>query len=297
MPMPVSPHPLVADAAPDWRSPIELVGLAAIWGGSFYFLRVAAPEFGAAPLTWLRLVTGAAVLLPFLWVARHRFALRHLWQIPAVSLPMAALPFALFAWAAERAPAGIGAISNSTTVLFAAIIAFLMFGERVDWRRGLALLLGFVGVLVLAGGGNSAPEIGWAVLAGTAGAACYGLASNLIRRYFSDLPAVALAAATLLSAGVFVAPFALIYWPVETPSMPAWMSALALGALCTGIANAFFFGLLQRIGATRAVTVTYLIPLFGVGWAWWLLDEPMTPSMALAAGLILTSVAISQRRS
>lgn len=271
--------------------------MAAVWGGSFYFLRVAAPEFGAAPLTWLRLVTGALVLLPFLWLARRRFALRHLWQIPAVSLPMAALPFALFAWAAARAPAGIVAISNSTTVLFAAIIAFLMFGERVDWRRGLALALGFVGVLVLAGGGDSAAGIGWAVLAGTAGAACYGLASNLIRRYFSDLPAVALAAATLLAAGLFVAPFAVVYWPAESPSLPAWGSALALGVICTGLANAFFFRLLQRIGATRAVTVTYLIPVFGVGWAWWLLDEPLTLSMALAAGLILTSVAISQRRS
>jgi len=280
----------------DWRTPIELVGLAAIWGGSFYFMRVAAPEFGPMPLALMRLLLGAAVLLPFLWLARRQFSPRHLWQIPAMSLPMAVLPFILFAWAAERAPAGIGAITNSTTVLFTAIVAFLMFGERVDWRRGLALLLGFLGVVVLADGGGSGPEIAWAALAGTTGAACYGLASNLVRRYFIELPPVALAAATMLGAIPFILPFALAAWPDASPSTSAWGSAIALGALCTGLANAFFFRLLQRVGATRAVTVTYLIPVFGVGWAWWLLDEPLTLAMGLAAALILTSVALSQRR-
>ncbi len=281
----------------DWLTPIELVGLAAIWGGSFYFMRVAAPEFGPLPLALMRLVLGAAVLAPFLWLARHRFARRHLWQIPAMSLPMAAVPFVLFAWAAERAPAGIGAITNSTTVLFTAVVAYLMFGERVTWLRGLALLLGFAGVVVLAGGGSDGPDVGWAAAAGTLGAACYGIASNLVRRYFIELPAVALAAATMLGASLFIAPLALWTWPETMPSSQAWGSALALGAICTGLANAFFFRLMQRIGASRAVTVTYLIPVFGVGWAWWLLDEPLTMSMALAAGLILTSVAISQRRS
>lgn len=284
--------------ARDWTTATELVGLAAIWGGSFLFMRVAVPEFGPAALVLLRLVLGALVLSPFLWPARRRFATRHLWQLPLLGLVMAALPFALFAWAAARAPAGIGAISNATTVLFTALVAFLAFGERLDRRRVFALVLGFVGVVVLAGGGNGAggSDVAWGAAAGTLGAFCYGVASNLVRRYFSDLPPIALASATLWGASLFALPWATAEWPAASPSLPAWGSAIALGAVCTGLANAFFFRMLQRIGPARAVTVTYLIPVFGVGWAWWLLDEPLTWAMALAAALILVSVALSQRR-
>jgi drug/metabolite transporter (DMT)-like permease len=285
-----------ATPARDWLSPVELVLLAAIWGGSFFFMRVAAPEFGPLPLVLLRLGLGALVLAPFIWTARARFARRHLWQMPALGLVMAALPFALFAWAAERAPAAIGAIANATTVLFTALIALVFFGERIGWRRGIALLVGFAGVVVLAGGGRTSPEIGWAALACTVAAACYGVSANLVRHYFADFPPVALAASTLLGATLAFAPLGLWYWPETMPSLRAWGCAIALGAVCTGLANAFYFRLLQRIGAPRAVTVTYLIPVFGVTWAWWLLDEPLTLGMAAAGALILASVAISQKR-
>ena len=109
----------------DWRTPLELTLLGAIWGSSFLFMRVAVPSFGHYALVEVRLVLGALVLLPFLWKARAQFpARRWLWLAP-IGLINSALPFVLFAWAAERAPAAIGAICNAMTVLFAALIAFL----------------------------------------------------------------------------------------------------------------------------------------------------------------------------
>jgi drug/metabolite transporter (DMT)-like permease len=279
----------------DWLTPVELLVLGAIWGGSFLFMRVAAPEFGVMPLVEVRLVLGAAVLLPFLWPVRRHFTWRRVGLLAAIGLLNSAIPFALFAWAAERAPAGIGAISNSLTVPAAALVAFLMFRERIGWLRGAAIAVGFTGVVVLASGRIEGSDVTGAAIAGTVAAILYGVAANVIRRHLTDLPAVAVAGATLSGAALLSAPFAIASWPTAPISGIAWASAVALGLLCTGIAYGVYFRLLKRIGAPRAVTVTYLVPLFGVGWSWWLLGETPSWQMAMAAALILGSVAVSQR--
>src|SRR5690606_10359762 len=155
-----------------WMTPLEITLLGAIWGASFLFMRIAAPQFGAVALVELRLGLGALVLLPFLWRSRAAFP-RALWpKLALIGATNPALPFILFAWAAERAPAGIGAIANAMTVLFTALVAFLFFGEKIGRRRAVALFAGFAGVVVLASGKSAGVSVGWAVVAG-------GLASFL----------------------------------------------------------------------------------------------------------------------
>jgi drug/metabolite transporter (DMT)-like permease len=292
---PSLPADALAPATRDWRTPLELLALGAVWGGSFLFMRVAAPVFGPYALVELRLALGALVLLPFLWLARAQFPLR-LWpRLAAIGVVNSALPFLLFAWAAQRAPAAIGAICNAMTVLFAALVAFLLFGERIGVRRALALLTGFAGVVVLATAKVSGLSLGPAVLAGSAAALLYGLGLNLVKRYMTGLPPAASAAVTLGCSAVLLLPLALIHWPTGPVPPLAWAAAVALGVLCTGLAFIYFYRLIHRIGAARTSTVTYLIPLFGALFAWLLLDEPVTVKMLLAGGLILGSVAVSQR--
>ena len=151
----------------DWTSVVELGVLGAIWGASFMFQRVAAPEFGALALAELRLALGALVLLPFLWRARQLFPLRVWPMLALLGAINSAVPFALFAYAAQRAPAGIGAICNSMAVLFTALIAFLFYGEKIGLRRAAALFAGFAGVVVLASAKTAGASIGLAVAAGT----------------------------------------------------------------------------------------------------------------------------------
>jgi drug/metabolite transporter (DMT)-like permease len=279
----------------DWLSAVELVMLGAIWGGSFLFMRVAAPHFGPVPLVQVRLTLGAVVLLPFLWRVRTRLSAAHWGRFFIVGALSSALPFVLFAWGAERAPAGIGAIANSMTVLFTALVAFAAFGERIGTRRAIALVAGFVGVVVLASGKTAGADVGLAALAGTLASLCYGMAANLIKRYMADLPPGAVAAGTLLCATLMVAPLAAATWPVAPVPPSSWACAIALGVLCTGIAYAVYFRLIQRIGASRASTSTYLVPLFGVAWAWLFLGEPLTLTMAASGALILGSVILSQK--
>ena len=282
--------------AQPWLDAFELGLLGAIWGASFLFQRVSAPEFGALPLGEIRLALGAAVLLPFLWRDRAAFP-RRIWpRIALVGAINSAVPFALFAWAAQRAPAGVIAISNSMAVLFTALVAFLFFGERIRLRQGVGLVAGFAGVVVLAGAKTAGMSLGWAVAAGTSAAFLYGIGVNLIRHWLAGLPPVALAAGTLSAAALVLAPFAVAAWPAGTQSTLAWSAAVALGVVCSGLAYALYYRLIQRIGGARAVTVTYLVPLFAVAWAWMLLGEVPTFAMLAAGVLILGSVALSQKK-
>lgn len=285
----------LAAAARDWRTPLELLLLGAIWGGSFLFMRVAAEPFGAFALVDIRLALGALVMLPFLWRDRAAFTLGIWPKLALIALINSAIPFLLFAWAAQRSPAAIGAICNAMTVLFAALVAFLFFGEKIGVRRALALLVGFAGVVVLATSKVGGLSVGWAVVAGATAALLYGVGLNLVRRHMAHLPPAASAGSTLGCSALLVAPFAATHWPTGPISAAAWSSAIALGVLCTGFAFLMYYRLIQRIGPTRTAVVTYLVPLFGAAFAWLFLGEPVTPTMIAAGLLILGSVAVSQR--
>ena len=294
--MSTAPAPAV-DGAAGWRTPVELLVLGAIWGGSFLFMRVAAGDFGPLPLVEARLALGGLVLTPFLWRARAQFTALLWLRIAAIAAINSVIPFALFAWGAERAPAGIGAITNAMTVMFTTLVAWLLFGERISARRIVGLTAGFVGVAILASGKTAGADVTLAALAGTAASVCYGFGINLVRRYLTGLPSAAVAAANLLCGALLLAPFALDSWPARPIPATSWVSAVLLGVLCTGAAFVLYYRLIARIGAARASTVTYLIPLFGVIWAWLVLREPLTVTMGAAGVLILSGVAISQQRA
>lgn len=279
----------------DWRTPLEILVLGAIWGGSFLFMRIAAPHFGPLPLVEVRVALGALMLAPFLWRARKVLDAAHWRRLAVVGVLNSAIPFSLFAWGAERAPAGIGAIANSMTVLFTALIAFVFYGERIGTRRAMALIAGFVGVVVLASGRTSGDNIMLAAIAGTLASLCYGIATNLVKRKLMDLPPVVGVAGTLSCSALMLAPLAFMTWPATPVPALSWLAAIALGVLCTGFAYFLFFRLIQRISATRAATCNYLIPVFGVIWGWWLLGETPTPTMLVSGMLILGSIILSQR--
>ena len=286
--------PTTLDRPRDWRTPLELALLGAVWGASFLFMRVSADDFGPFPLVEVRLALGSLVLLPFLWRARAQFPPR-LWpKLALIGAINSAVPFVLFAWAAQRAPAGIGAICNAMTVLFTALVGFLFFGERIGRTRAVALVAGFAGVVVLAGGKAAGASIGWAVAAGATAAFLYGVGINLVRRHLTGLPPAAVASATIGVSALLVLPLAIATWPSAPIPAMSWGAAALLGVVCTGLAFVSYYRLIARIGASRAATVTYLVPVFGVAWAWWLLGEPLTLEMGIAGAMILASVAASQ---
>ncbi len=282
------------------RDVIELVALAAIWGASFLFMRVAAPEFGPVALTALRVAGAALLLLPLLAARGQMDALRTHWRpIAVVGLVNSALPFALFSLAALAISGGLAAIFNATAAMWAALIAWAWLGEKLTPSRIFGLALGFAGVLGLgwdkaglpAGEHGVSPAV--AIAGVVFGTLCYGYAANYTRRRLTGVPPLAVAAGSQTAAAAMLTVPALAWMPPALPSLTAWLNLAALALLCTGVAYLLYFRLIARVGAARAITVTYLIPLFAMLWDFLFLAERITPSMVAGGAVILLGTALA----
>jgi drug/metabolite transporter (DMT)-like permease len=281
------------------RDLADLLLLAALWGGSFLFMRVAAPEFG--PLALIEMRVGIASLFLVGLVALRRPAAftalaREARAIALVGVLNSALPFVLFAWAMLSLTAGVASVLNATTPLFGALVAWAWLGDRLSRARVAGLALGFVGVGVLVWGRGDAGAAGsvWpAVAAALAASLSYGVSASYTKRRLTGVDPLALATGTQLAAALLLAPLALVAWPARPPSALAWGCAVLLAIASTGIAYVIFFRLIARVGPARAITVTFLVPVFGVFWGWLALGETPTAGMALGAAVVLAGTALA----
>ncbi|MEZ5604655.1 MAG: DMT family transporter [Burkholderiaceae bacterium] len=278
------------------RDLVDLLLLAALWGASFLFMRVAAPQFGAFSLMGLRTGIGAAVLLPFVLRAAGGAELRaNAARIAWVGLVNSALPFVMFGYAMQHLSAGFTSILNATTPFWGAIAAYLWLGERLGRLRVIGLLIGFCGVLVLVWGRNGLEGDGslLPILAALVATASYGFAAVATKKHLGDVGALTGAAGSQLFAALMLLPFAIAWWPATPPDGWAWLSAVLIGVLCTGIAYVLFFRLISRVGSSRAIAVTFLIPVFGMFWGAVFLGEAVSASMLAGAATILFGTALT----
>ena len=272
------------------RDTLDLLLLAAIWGASFLFMRIAAPEFGPVPLIATRVAVAAAFLLVVVIVrggARQLYV--HARPLIALGFVSSALPFSLFAYAVLSITAGFASVLNATVPLFGALVAYAWLGDKLGRLRTLGLVVGFAGVIVLVWGKVSFTSggSGWAIVAGLTAALSYGISASFTKKVLSDVdPLINATGSQIAAAGLLVIP-AFAYWPDSSPSGLSWISAIVLGTICTGFALYLFFHLIARIGPSKAITVTYLMPAFGVFWGYVFLDEPVTASMLTGCAIIL----------
>ncbi len=280
----------------------EMLALGSLWGCSFLFMRVAAPEFGAVPLITVRVGLAVMFLLPLLCL---RGNLLRLWEkrrdIAVLGVVNSAFPFVLFAWATLYLTAGYTAVVNATAPLFSAIIAYLWVKESLRPVALLGLLTGLLGVVVLVwdqlrhrGEFDYSHEMTvLAIAAGLAAALSYGFAANHTRIRLSGVGSLELAAGSQIAALIMLVPLGVALMPAQLPSTAAWWSALALGVPCTGLAYILFFRLLARLGPSKAITVTYLVPLAAMLTGALFLDEAVTLRMLSGCALILLGTALA----
>lgn len=263
----------------------RLVALAAIWGAAFIFMRIAAPVFGPAWTAELRVLLGGLALLAWFRVLGFDAGLRAHWRfyllIGTVNI---AVPFALYSFAAMHAPASLLSITNATSPIFGLAWAAAFGDERVTLRKAVGLGLGVAGVALLAQ--PSGVASGWAILAALAACCAYGLAGPLIKRHAGGASPRGMAAGNQLGAAVVLIPLLPFLPPLATPTPLVVANLLALALLASGVAFVLYFRLIADVGATRALTVTYLIPLFGIFWGWLFLGEAL-PAAALAGGALI----------
>ncbi|MBE0624196.1 MAG: DMT family transporter [Burkholderiales bacterium] len=278
------------------RDVTDLLLLAALWGGSFLFMRIGAPQFGAIPMAGLRTGIAALVLVGvMLWRGKIRELGIAPWRLFTTGLVSSAIPFVCFGFAALSLKAGFSAILNATAPFWGALVAFAWLGDRLTKLRVAGLAVGFAGVVVLVwgklsfGSGGAGPAI-IAVLLATL---CYGIAVNYAKRYLAGIGSLASATGSQIGAAVAMAPLLLASWPAVMPDLTAWLAVIAMAVLCTAIAYLLYFRLILRVGATRTIAVTFLIPIFGMFWGWIFLAEAVTWNMAAGTVVILLGTALT----
>jgi len=278
---------------------VELIVLAALWGASFLFMRIAAPVLGPVWLIEIRVVLAGLALLPLLirlniWTEVRRQAI----PLFIVGCLNSAIPFLCFAFASVSLPAGFNSILNATVPLFASVVAAIWLKEKFTIERLIGFCLGFAGVVVLVGWekltiATSLTTMIASIGAGLTASLLYACMAPYIKWKLSDLPPIAIATMSLFSAAIFLLPALPFTAPKSFPSAIVLQSVLALALFSTASAYLLFFRLIQNIGSTKALTVAYLIPLFAVGFAAIFLKETITSSMVFGGGLILLGTSIA----
>ncbi len=278
------------------RDRFELLILGVIWGASFLFMRVAVPEFGAFALVEVRIGIAALFLLGLLaWrggLGNLRGAVA---PMMVVGVFTSALPFTLFAYAVSFMTSGMAAVLNTTTPMFAALVAYFWLNDRLTVTRIVGLVIGFGGVLLSAWDkiSFSGGSMTLAVFAALGASLSYGLGMNYTKKRLSGIPPLAAATGSSLAATLLLVPLAVTTWPAVTPSLNTWLCVIALGVLCTGIAYVFYFQLIARIGPSKASTSVYLVPVFGMLWGFIFLQETVTAHMLIACPIIVLGTALA----
>ncbi|WP_139556024.1 DMT family transporter [Methylotetracoccus oryzae] len=274
---------------------LRLLILSAIWGGSFLFMRIGAPVLGPTVLIALRVGLAALFLLIVGVGLRKPLHLTVHWRHYVVlGLLNAALPFLLLAYAAQTISASLLSILNATAPIWSALIGALWMRARLTLPSAVGLILGFAGVALLAGVESvSLPAQGaWAMAAALGAAFSYGIATTYARSAKSVEP-FANAHGTMVAATVLMIPLLPFVAEIPRPGVAVVASVAALGVLCSGVAYLLYFRLIAEIGATGALTVTFVIPVFGMLWGAIFLGERIGWHAVLATGVILTGTALA----
>ena len=274
----------------------DLFLLAAIWGGSFLFMRMAVGDLGPIVLSALRTLIAGSLLLPVLvWRKKLPLLFKSWRPIVIVGLLNAVLPFLFLSYATRTLPSGTMSIINAITPLWGGAIAWLWLKDRLPPLRIAGLAIGFIGIVVLVWDklNFQATESILAVLAGVAGPFFYGIAANFTKKFLTGTEPIVIATGSLLAGGIVLLPFAVWAWPTGPVDPRAWAAMLMLAVLCTSVAYILYYRLLINIGPARAMTVTFLVPVFGVLWGWFWLHEAVTLRIVLGGAIILLGTALA----
>jgi drug/metabolite transporter (DMT)-like permease len=275
-----------------------LISLAAIWGASFMFIKVAGRELEPTTMMFGRTTLAALLLVAFLAArtgAREAAAqLRRAGMAPyALGVVTAAVPFTLIAWGEEHIDSGVAAIANASMPIFVALLALrYRHSERSSGLRLVGIFVGLAGVAVLAGVN---PRGGWWAVAGTLAVVlasiAYAVGSLWAQHLVERESALVITTASLVGAALALLPFGLAQLPDSIPGWKAIGSVVALGVAGTAIGQLIYYRMIETDGSARTSLVTYLLPVTALFYGAGLLGEPITIEEIVGLVLILVGVA------
>ena len=279
-------------SAIDW---LYIVMLSALWGSAFVFIKIAAPAIGAVGLVFSRLVL-ASLLLGALFIRKQHFKMikENIFPIILIGAANVALPFYCFSYAALEINASTMAVINGSTPLFAFLFSILWLNFQFKWFQFLGILIGMSGLVVFVGYESLEFKL-FPMFMAMIGAALYGLSMNYIYK-LNVVDTGVMAAVTVIAATFMIAPFLLLdpiimdNWDLKVVG-----SVIFLGVFCTGLAYLPYFILIKRVGPISTSLVALLVPIFGMLWAYLLLQETLTLVMLIGCLLIVGGVVLTSQ--
>jgi drug/metabolite transporter (DMT)-like permease len=275
---------------------LRLLALSAIWGASFLFMRIIAPVLGALPTAFFRVTLATLGLIVILLALRVKFEFKgKLRTAMVLGMINSGVPFAMYSLAAKVLPAGYSAILNATTPLMGVVIGALFFADKLTANKVAGVVLGLAGVIVLTQAGPVAMSPAMMLGAGACliATACYGLAGFLTRRWITErggLDSKLVALGSQLGATVLLLPFYAVdagnRATTNWGNSGVWLAMAGLGIVCTAFAYILYFRLIADVGPVKSLTVTFLIPPFGVLWGALFLGEQLSIAHAVGGALI-----------
>lgn len=273
---------------------LRLLLLAMIWSASFVFMRVLVPSLGPVAVATGRVAIAGVALVAWLRATGVDADVRGRWRAYLfVGALNSALPFLLFAYAALHLPASYLVILNAATPLFGAVGTALWLGERLTLPKVAALVAGAAGVALVSRAGPlpPGPDVALAIAASLGAALCYALSGIWLKRRGGGLAPVAIAGWSQVFAALVLAPLAATQPPPGPIDAVVVANLLALALVCSGVAYLLYYRLIADVGPTRAMTVTFLMPAFGMLWGVLFLGETVTLPMLGGAALIVGGTA------
>ena len=257
----------------DW---ILLTALAAIWGSAFMFIKISAVDFGPILLVTLRLLIAGLVFMPFLLRKKKRSLFRaYLPAILIIAIVSNAIPFTMFAYASLGATSNMLGILNGTTAFLTTIIAYFWLKEAVTSKQIIGLFFGFIGVLILVNPSNGSTTL-MASLCAMIGSLCYAFNATYLQKYHSNSDKIVLIGWSMLFGGLFMIPLASFNLPNAMPDTNSILALFWLAVISTGVGYLAYVRLIDRIGAVKTATLTYLLPVFSIIWGAIFLKEQIT---------------------
>ena len=262
-------------------------------------MRVIAPSLGAIVTADSRLMIAGLAMLVYFSVVGFKLEWRSDWkQYLIIGAVNSSIPFSLYAFAARHIPASYSVIFNSTSPLFGAIFSALWLNDRLTLRKILGLISGAAGVALVSkvGGAKVDSLFGWSVVACLAAPMCYGLAGIYTKKYATHIKPMAISGGSQVMAGLALLPLALFFPPQGEITTKIAIYAVILAVLCGSIAYVLYYRLVSDVGPTKALSVTFLMPAFGVLWGVLFLSEIVTLPMIGGCLLIIAGTVLITRK-
>lgn len=273
--------------------------LGAIWGLSYVFIRVASPLLGPALLVGLRVaIASGATTLYIAATGQWKTALPSFRkkgrEYLVMGLVNAAIPFTLISISELVLDASYASIINATTPVFSALATAIWLARPLTARVSGGIAIGIAGVAIAVGGApfTLTPLVLGAIVLSVGGSASYGFGAFYAHRHSADVAPVTASLGQTLAATVLIFPFAIAEAPTARWTVPGDVSLIGLALLSTFIAYLLYFQILQKAGPTETVTVTFLIPIFGVLWGHLLLGEPIGIATVVGLAIVLVGIAL-----